>query len=221
MPIPRGYSSPERVSAKERAFLQIQHWIVDGTLQPGEKLNDGELAEALGVSRTPIREALQTLELQGFVEMHRGRDTRVTRITKDDIHKIYPPLASLQSLAAELATGLVTTEFLEHLRHINGAFASSLERKASYQAMEWDEEFHNAIVECTDNAYISSFVSTLQLHVRRLKYVFFQDAMLSTKSALEHDQIIIAFEQRDSNKAAEIMRKNWLRPMGELCETIA
>jgi DNA-binding GntR family transcriptional regulator len=221
VPIPQWYASPERVSAKERAFIQIQHWIVDGTLQPGEKLNDGELADALGVSRTPIREALQTLELQGFVEMHRGRDTRVTRITKDDIQKIYPPLASLQSLAAEQAAGLVTTEFLEHLRHINREFASSLERKSSYKAMEFDDEFHNAIIEFTDNPYISSFISTLQLHVRRLKYVFFQDAMLSHKSVSEHEQIINAFEQRDSNKAAEIMRENWLRPMRDLSESMA
>lgn len=220
MPIPQGYSSSERVSAKERAFLQIQRWIVDGTLQPGEKLNDGELAEALGMSRTPIREALQTLEMQGFIEMHRGRDTRVTRITKDDIHKIYPPLASLQSLAAELATGLVTTEFVDQLRGINGEFETALERKAFYQAMEFDDEFHNAIVELTENHYISSFVSTLQLHVRRLKYIFFQDAMLSHESATEHEQIINAFEQRDSKRAVEIMRKNWLRPMQEISESM-
>lgn len=220
MPIPKGYSSPERISAKERAFLQIQRWIVDGTLQPGEKLNDSELANALGVSRTPIREALQTLEIQGLVEMHRGRDTRVTQITKEDTLKIYPPLASLQSLAAELATEFVTTEFLENLRHINGEFSKALERKTSYQAMELDDEFHNAIVELADNPYVSSFTSTLQLHVRRLKYVFFQD-VLSHKSVAEHEQIINAFEQGDYHKAAEIMRGNWLRPMRELTASMA
>lgn len=221
MPIPQGYSRPERVSAKDRAFLQIQRWIVDGTLQPGEKLNDGELAEALGVSRTPIREALQTLELQGFVEMHRGRDTRVTQISMDDIHKIYPPLASLQSLTAELATDLVTKSFAEQLRGVNGEFAMALKRKESYLAMELDDEFHNAIVELTENSYISSFVTTLQLHVRRLKYVFFQDAMLSTQSVREHDELILALERRDSVKAAEIMRENWMRPMRELSESMA
>jgi len=221
MPIPQGYSRPERVSAKERAFFQLQRWIVDGTLQPGERLSDGELAEALGVSRTPIREALQTLEMQGFVEMHRGRDTRVTTITKDDIHKIYPPLASLQSLAAEMATELVTAKFIEQLREINGGFAMVLERKASYQAMEIDDEFHNTIVELTQNPYISSFVSILQLQARRLKYVFFQDTILSHESVTEHEQIITAFEQRDSQRAAEYMRQNWLRPMKELPGSIA
>lgn len=220
MPIPQDYSRPERVSAKERALIQIQRWIVDGTLLPGEKLSDAELAEALGVSRTPIREALQTLEIQGFVEMHRGRDTRVTTITKDDILKIYPPLASLQSLAAEIAAGMMTMEHTEQLRDINGKFATALGCKESYQAMELDDEFHNLIVELTDNPYISSFVTTLQLHVRRLKYVFFQDAMLSNASVAEHERIIEAFVQKDRQTAVKIMKQNWLRPMNELSKSM-
>lgn len=216
MPIPPGYSRPERASAKDRALGQIQRWIVDGTLQPGEKLHDSELADALGVSRTPIREALQTLELQGFVEMHRGRDTRVTRLTQDDIQKIYPPLASLQSLAAELAAEVATPAFAERLRGINAAFAAALERQAAYQAMELDDEFHSAIVDVVDNPYLASFIATLQLHARRLKYRFFQDVLLSTDSVQEHEHIITALLAREAGTAAAGMRENWLRPMREL-----
>ena len=72
MPIPVDHTRPVRVSAKESAHLQLQQWIIDGTLQPGEKLVDTELAEALNLSRTPIREALQLLEVQGFIEMFLG-----------------------------------------------------------------------------------------------------------------------------------------------------
>ena len=70
MPIPTDHAKPIRITAKENAFNQLQQWIIDGTLHPGEKLNDTELAEALGVSRTPIRESLQLLEVQGFVKMY-------------------------------------------------------------------------------------------------------------------------------------------------------
>lgn len=70
MPVPKNFVSPVRMTAKERAFSQIQRWIIDGTLQPGEKLLDAELAESLGVSRTPIREAFQLLEVQGLVSTH-------------------------------------------------------------------------------------------------------------------------------------------------------
>ncbi|MDY7046863.1 GntR family transcriptional regulator, partial [Virgibacillus sp. M23] len=65
MPVPKNFSSPVRMTAKERALSQIQRWIIDGTLQPGEKLIDAELAESLAVSRTPISEAFQLLEVQG------------------------------------------------------------------------------------------------------------------------------------------------------------
>ena len=66
MPIPQNYSAPVKLSAKDRAYNQIQEWIVDGTLVPNEKINDAQLANALGISRTPVREALQLLALQGL-----------------------------------------------------------------------------------------------------------------------------------------------------------
>ena len=70
---------------------------------PGEKLNDTELAAALGVSRTPIRESLQLLEVQGFVKMFPGKATQVTEVRKESITELLPPLAALQALSAELA----------------------------------------------------------------------------------------------------------------------
>ena len=103
MPIPSEHKKPTRKTAKESAFNQLQQWIIDGTLQPGEKLNDTELAEALGVSRTPIRESLQLLEVQGFVKMYPGKATQVTEVEKESINDLLPPLAALQALSAELA----------------------------------------------------------------------------------------------------------------------
>ncbi|MEC1737002.1 GntR family transcriptional regulator [Bacillus mojavensis] len=82
MPIPSNAPKPKRQTAKKLAFEQIQKWIVEGVLMPGEKLNDDALAKALGVSRTPVREALQLLEMQGFVEMSPGKETRISQIEK-------------------------------------------------------------------------------------------------------------------------------------------
>lgn len=222
MPIPKDFSTPIRISAKERALSQLQRWIIDGTLQPGEKLNDAELAEALGVSRTPVREALQLLEVQGFIEMHPGRDTRVTIIKKDDILKIYPPLAAVHALAAELVAPLILEEQIDHLREINSQFAHVVEQQQAFKAMELDEQFHNVIVELADNPYITSFSSTLQMHIRRFKYVFLQQQPVSSThvSIEEHTAMIEAFKRGDKEAAATIMRENWLRPMRELYKVI-
>ncbi len=104
MPIPSDHLKPIRLTAKESAFSQLQQWIIEGTLQPGEKLNDTELAKALGVlgvSRTPVRESLQLLEVQGLVKMYPGKATQVTEVDRESIKDLLPPLAALQSLSVE------------------------------------------------------------------------------------------------------------------------
>jgi len=205
------------MTAKERAFSQIQRWIIDGTLQPGEKLVDAELAEALGVSRTPVREALQLLEVQGLVEMHPGRDTRVQTVEKDDILKMYATLAALHALAAETAATHISAEQIEQLKGLNADFAAAIKQGQPYQAMELDEQFHNLIVDASDNAYVASFSASLQIHIRRFKYVFLAQPVSATAASVEeHTRIIEAFEKKDTALAASVMRQNLLRPMNEL-----
>ncbi|MEK8130094.1 GntR family transcriptional regulator [Paenibacillus filicis] len=217
MPIPPNFSTPIRMSAKERALSQIQRWIIEGTLQPGEKLIDAELAESLAVSRTPIREAFQLLEVQGLVSMHPGKETRVTLIEKDDILKLYPTLGVLHALAAEYAAKLITAQQIELLRELNARFRQAIETGQPYQAMEVDEQFHNLIVEVSDNAYIASFSASLQIHIRRFKYVFLQQRLTATlASAAEHDEVIRALEQGDGEAASAAMKQNLIRPMHEL-----
>lgn len=217
MPIPSNYSTPIRMSAKERAYSQIQRWVIDGTLQPGEKLGDAELAEALGVSRTPIREALQLLEVQGLVEVHPGNYTKVKNIEKTDILKMYPTLAALHALATEMATTGILAEHIEQLKTINAQFSDAIENGQPYQAMEFDEQFHNLIIEVSENQYVSSFSSSLQVHIRRFKYLFLKQPETATVASVqEHAAIIDAMEQGDYETASAMMKQNLLRPMREL-----
>lgn len=213
MPIPSNYSSPTRVSAKDRAFSQIQEWIIDGTLQPKEKLNDADLAKALGVSRTPIREALQLLNVQGFVEMFPGVGTQVTSVNPEDISKILPPLGVLQALAAELAAPVISQETINILRDINHKFAKALNARDTFSALKQDEKFHNIIIDLAQNPYISNTASMLQAHVMRLYYN--KTIILKERSIEEHEDILKAFEQKDREKAGNIARVNWLRAIDE------
>ncbi|MBU8880947.1 GntR family transcriptional regulator [Bacillus sp. FJAT-29790] len=209
MPVPSNFSTPTRMSAKKRAFSQILEWIIDGTLHPKEKLNDADLAQALGVSRTPIREALQLLNFQGFVEMYPGVGTQVTSIKKEDISKILPPLGALQALAAELATPIISQETIDSLRELNSKFAQAIKNGDSYLSLKLDEEFHQNIVDIIQNPYIANTVSTLQSHVRRLN--FHNSIIMTPDSIEEHEAILQAFEEKNKEKAASISRTNWLR----------
>lgn len=211
MPIPSDFLTPNRLSAKERAFNQIQEWIIDGTLQPKEKLNDAELAQALGVSRTPVREALQLLNVHGFVEMQPGVATQVTIINKDDISKILPPLAVLQALASELATPIIDNQSINSLHDINTEFSKAITEGDYYSALKLDEQFHKSIVDIIQNPYINNTISMLQAHVRRL--FFHKSIILTPDSVGEHEAILKAFECKDKEAASNIAKKNWLHPI--------
>ncbi|WP_172253242.1 GntR family transcriptional regulator [Saccharibacillus deserti] len=218
MPIPAGFSVPHRLTAKQRAFRQLQEWIIDGTLKPGEKLHDGELASALGVSRTPVREALQLLNVEGLVEMNPGVSTQVTQVNGEDIAKILPPLAALQSLAAELALPLVSPGEIESLRRINAEFGEALERGDYHYALKLDEEFHGFVVERVDNPYIANTISTFQAHIRRL--FFHNSIILSPESVDEHEEILQAFERGDKEAVGRLVRSNWLRAVDAYYEAL-
>ncbi|PIC58653.1 GntR family transcriptional regulator [Sporosarcina sp. P12(2017)] len=213
MPIPTNHAQPIRKTAKESAFSQLQKWIIDGTLQPGEKLNDVELAEALGVSRTPIRESLQLLEVQGFVQMFPGKATQVTDVDRESISDLLPPLAALQALSAELSIPNLTENIIKKLRDTNKKFALAVEKEDYFQALKTDEKFHQIIVDTANNPYISSLLVSLQAHVRRL--FFHNSIILTEKSIAEHDQIIDLMSQRDGEQVTKVMRENWLRAIEE------
>lgn len=214
MPIPKDFMKPARLSAKERAFLQLQEWIINGTLQPLEKLNDAELATALGVSRTPVREALQLLNAQGFVEMHPGVATQVTAVNGEDVDKILPVLAALHALAAEqMAIKEVDAPFIQQLREKNKDFAQAIQQQNFYLALKLDEELHALIIHKVDNEYIANPIENFQAHVRRL--FFHNSIILTEESVAEHEQLIQAFEKQDAQTAHEITKKNWVRAAEE------
>ncbi|RDW19006.1 GntR family transcriptional regulator [Oceanobacillus arenosus] len=212
MPIPTDHAKPVRQSAKENAFKQLQQWIIDGTLLPGEKLNDTDLAQALSVSRTPIRESLQLLEVQGFVKMYPGKATQVTEIDREAIKDLLPPLASLQALSAELAISHISDETIKLLESTNERFASAIHSKNFYAALKFDEDFHHIIVFTANNPYITKVIESLQAHVRRL---FYHNSITLTEQSIDdHTKIISLLKQGDKENIALIMKENWLRTIG-------
>jgi DNA-binding GntR family transcriptional regulator len=123
----------------------------------------------------------------------------------------------LHGLAAEMATAAVQVEHIDQLKSINAQFADAIEQGQPYQAMELDEQFHNLIIEISDNPYVSTFSLSLQMHIRRFKYLFLKQPVAATLASVqEHDAIIDAMENGEREQASELMKQNLLRPMREL-----
>ncbi|CUB20607.1 putative HTH-type transcriptional regulator YdfH [Bacillus subtilis] len=217
MPIPSNTPKPVRQTAKTIALEQIQKWIVEGILAPGEKINDDELAKALGVSRTPVREALQLLAVQGFVEMSPGKETRISQIEKNDVFKVYPPMAALQSTAAELAIENIQSYHLEEMAAINQQMKAAIDRNEIYEVLGLDKTFHDVMIDAADNEYIRNFTSVLHMHILRLEYLFFKSPQNSIE---EHEQIIQACKEKDRKKAAELTYSNWIKPIQDIANKL-
>ncbi len=214
MPVPSDYLTPEKTSAKSRAYAQLRDWIIDGTLLPGEKILDAELAAALGLSRTPVREALQLLCSQGFVEMRPSRETVVTDAQPERLALLLPPLGAMERLAAETAARAPDPELLNELRRINSVFTRHVLSKSYAPALQYDEQFHLTLARGAGNPYLLDMVDTLQAHVRR----YFARAILplSERSIHEHERVLGAIRAGDAESAGAIMMQNFLRPLEEV-----
>jgi DNA-binding GntR family transcriptional regulator len=126
MPVPQSEATLDRDLLRDRAYAALRDAIVDGTLAPGERLKDAELTRWLGLSRTPVREALARLEQDGLVETAPQRFTRVTPLDRRAARDAFPLVATLHALAAELAVPRLTASDYADMLEANDRFATAL-----------------------------------------------------------------------------------------------
>jgi DNA-binding GntR family transcriptional regulator len=186
----------------------LREWIETGVLEPNETIHDVEIADALGVSRTPVREALLRLAHHGAVGAIPGRATRVTPAEPSDVELVYPPLCALYGLAAEIATPVVTSSDIAAMTAANEALLAAAEAGSPAAARRHDEEFHRVLVDRAANPYIRSQVDWLLLHVRRIETLFFSTIGPAHRSYRAHTRIVQAVRAGNTKRAAELTRRN-------------
>ncbi len=198
-----------RVSLRERVLKVLEGHIVSGTFSPGQRLQDGELAQQLGVSRTPVREALQELAAMGLVEAIPGAMTRVTEVDPADAAAVFPVVAQLHALATRLAVGKLTSTDVEALRRHNAELLEAAQAGDRDRMIQADTAFHDVFIELSGNPVVADLLARLTPRVRRFEYALFDDAA-GYASAHDHDQIIEACEAADVARLAELVERNWL-----------
>ena len=210
MPIPGPRElKVDRSLVREEVYATVRGWIVDGTLEPGEKLRDADLAEAMGVSRMPIREALRRLEDEGFVQTAANRWTRVAPLDFDEASDLYPILWSLESLAISQAKGRLEADDLRAMREANERLERALAAGDAVGASEADYDFHWALVARSDNSRLIAMIDDLKVKLRRLDMAYFKGSSVTEQSVAEHRRIQEALEAGDYERAVEWVRTNW------------
>ncbi len=194
---------------RDDAFLALRGAIVEGVLEPGERLVDAELSQWLGISRTPIREAIARLEQAGLVVTKPGRSTVVSPIDVRAVRDAQEMVASLHELAVREAVPLLGEEHLEQMRDANEAFAAALDARDVAAAIAADDRFHAVPVEAYANGAVRAVLDQHTPLLRRMERQRFS-SLTGRASVVQHERIIDLARSGDAAGAARETRLNWL-----------
>jgi DNA-binding GntR family transcriptional regulator len=195
-----------RPPLRDDARVQLLQRIVNGELQPGSRINESQLSLELGLSRTPLREALMTLEREGFVRSEVNRGFIVAEPSSHEAREIYPILWTLEGLALR-ETGLLAGTILPELERINREFsAANLE---ATRAIELDTAFHDALISRCPNRRLLELVRSHRQLLQRYEHIQLEDSSLIPHSVAQHAIIIQSLRLNDLNTAVAALEQNW------------
>lgn len=198
----------EYLPLRDVVFNTLRQAILKGELAPGERLMEIQLANRLGVSRTPIREAIRKLELEGLVLMIPRKGAEVARISEKSLRDVLEVRRSLEELAIELACQRMTEEDLECLEESQKNFLRAVESRDTMTIAETDEAYHDIIYNCTRNSRLVQILNNLREQMYRYRLEYIKDEGKHQILVLEHEKILKALRRRHVNDAKEAVREH-------------
>lgn len=182
--------------------------IVNGTLKPGERLMEIQLAEELGVSRTPVREAIRKLELEGFVVMIPRRGTYVAGLSIKDINEVFEIRTALDVLAAGLAAERITEEELEQMERLMVEIGEHIDKGDMDAIITLDSEFHDILYKASRNDRLVGIINNLREQFTRFRSISIAYPGRLKNTLEEHRQLVEAIAQRNSDTAQQLAREH-------------
>ena len=210
MPIPSTPRDVDRVSAQQQIYNTLKDWIVDGTLVPGEFINDSEIAKYFSVSRTPVREAILLLSQQDFVKIMPSKGTKFTETREEPAAFFYEAISCLSAEIARLAVRKQKPGDIDELKRLNARFAFIMEAQDYSRILEADTNFHNYILKMADNPYMESCWRQILPHAHRYELLYFKSGINKEQSVADHDDIIRAIADKSEGEAARFSQQNWI-----------
>lgn len=179
----------EYLPLRDVVFNTLRQAILKGELEPGERLMEIQLAERLGVSRTPIREAIRKLELEGLVNMVPRKGAEVACITEKDLNDVLEVRCALEELAVELACKRITKDQIDKLKLTLEQFKEVIRGKNLTEIAEMDVKFHDVIFEATGNSRLVQLLNNLREQMYRYRVEYLKDKDVYGKLVDEHESI--------------------------------
>jgi DNA-binding GntR family transcriptional regulator len=194
-----------RRSLHEEIVERLRDLIVDNVLKPGEKIQEAELCERFGVSRTPLREALKALAAEGLITLLPNRGATVAKITIDEINQLFPIIGALEALAGELACARITNAELAALWRDHHRMVKCHERGEWMPYIRLNRAIHEAIFSAARNPSLSTLYQQLLVRTHAVRFVIKKSADRWQQAVDEHEKIMAALEKRDAKAMSRIM----------------
>ena len=216
MPLAEYRSPIKKQLMRATAYEVLREAIISGELEPGESIKDTELAARLGLSRTPVREALVRLADAGLVESKPGVYTRVATFDRAEVIATLDVLQALHGVAVRAGVPRLTEEQLETMRRHDGAFVQAVEDGDVTAALTADDRFHSVLVEAGANPVLARLLDQLHPTIDRILFRKFSTLLGSRDTIDHHAELIRLCADGDAEAAAERSAAHWARLGGSI-----
>lgn len=200
-----------RATLHSQIAEELRTMIVDGKLAPGQKIPEKELCEAFDISRTPLREALKVLATEGLVELLPQRGARVSVITEAERQELFPIIAALEALAAELACRNMTDAELAELKGLHRQMVAAYDRRDNLEYARLNRKIHLSIFEAARNGALQMLYSNMELRIRNIRHTVRQSDEDWARAVQDHEKILTVLEARDEGLCAKVLRDHVMR----------
>lgn len=204
----RGKVAISRLSLHERVAQRLREMIVSGELKGGEKVPVGVLSKEIGVSLTPLREALKVLAEEQLVELSPNRGARIVPITIEDARSIFEVISALEGAAAELAAERMTAEQLAMLENLHARMRTHFLAGEKEPYFRLNREIHDAIIDYAGNPILSHMRSKLSTRAERVRFMAVMDGTRQPQAMQDHEDVMEAFRKRDGRQAMDVWRRH-------------
>ena len=189
---------------REIVYDQLKRQILTGKISPGTRMMEISLADEMGVSRTPVREAIRKLEKEGLVTIEPRRGAYASNISVIDVIDTLEVREELEGFAAALAAERITNAEIDEMVAMTEKYAEAVTANDTEQIIHYDEMFHKAIVKASRNKTLIKISETVQELVLRFRYVYYDDFSRYENMPREHREIIAAIRKGSADEAKKV-----------------
>lgn len=210
--------STDKYSLRGRVFNKLREDILAGKYSQNDELKETSIGLELGVSRTPVREALRQLELEGLVNIIPNKGAYVNGISEKDIHDIYIIRSYLEGLCARWACEYITQEQIDALEEVVYLSEFHIKKEHHEQIVELDNKFHQLIYEASGSKILDHILSDFHHYVQRIRKITLSSDLRAANSNKEHTAILEAIRQRDGEKAEALAHEHIMNTIKNISE---